>query len=215
MKNKDLPYEFSIIINALEFISCIFGEKYYEFVIHDIRNPKNSLIYIKGNITGRSVGAPLTDFLLKKYKSEGDSAQDIYGITRTERGILLKTASMFIRNRDNEIIGSLGINIDITAVNIVMNFLNELGSLRQEAKSINIDFAKDVNEILNHILNQTMANFEKPTAFLTKEERLKLVKELDERGLFLIKGAVEEVASRLDVSKYTIYNYLDEIKRQV
>jgi len=41
-----------------------------------------------------------------------------------------------------------------------------------------------------------------------------VVKSLDERGIFLIKGAVENVAKFLDVSRYTIYNYLDEIRSQ-
>jgi predicted transcriptional regulator YheO len=35
---------------------------------------------------------------------------------------------------------------------------------------------------------------------------------LNEKGLFLIKGAIDELASSLKVSKVTIYGYLDELK---
>jgi predicted transcriptional regulator YheO len=34
---------------------------------------------------------------------------------------------------------------------------------------------------------------------------------MHERGLFVIRGSVERVAARLGVTKFTIYNYLDEI----
>ena len=36
---------------------------------------------------------------------------------------------------------------------------------------------------------------------------------LDERGAFLIKKSVEQVAERLGVSRFTIYNYLDQANR--
>jgi len=35
---------------------------------------------------------------------------------------------------------------------------------------------------------------------------------LDKKGVFLVKGSVEQVASVLGVSRYTIYNYLEETR---
>ncbi|MDW7740610.1 MAG: helix-turn-helix domain-containing protein [Bacillota bacterium] len=46
----------------------------------------------------------------------------------------------------------------------------------------------------------------------TKEDKIKIVSLLDDRGVFLVKGAVEQVAKDLVVSKYTIYNYLEEAR---
>jgi predicted transcriptional regulator YheO len=39
-----------------------------------------------------------------------------------------------------------------------------------------------------------------------------IVRDLDTQGFFLIKGAIKILASKLKLSKFTIYNYLDEIK---
>jgi predicted transcriptional regulator YheO len=39
---------------------------------------------------------------------------------------------------------------------------------------------------------------------------LNVVRSLDEQGFFLIKNAVETIASKLAVSRFTIYNYLNE-----
>ncbi len=39
-----------------------------------------------------------------------------------------------------------------------------------------------------------------------------MVRELDEAGFFLIKDWVDHLAGELDVTRYTIYNYLNEIR---
>ncbi|MDD2481760.1 MAG: helix-turn-helix domain-containing protein, partial [Lutispora sp.] len=39
---------------------------------------------------------------------------------------------------------------------------------------------------------------------------MNIVETLEDKGVFLIKGAVDYVAKVLCVSRYTIYNYLDE-----
>jgi predicted transcriptional regulator YheO len=36
---------------------------------------------------------------------------------------------------------------------------------------------------------------------------------MDKKGVFLIKGAVEKVAEKLNISKVTVYSYLDAIKK--
>jgi predicted transcriptional regulator YheO len=35
---------------------------------------------------------------------------------------------------------------------------------------------------------------------------------MDQKGIFLIKGAIDKVAEKLNISKVTVYSYLDEIK---
>lgn len=35
---------------------------------------------------------------------------------------------------------------------------------------------------------------------------------MDEKAVFLVKGAIDKVAESLDLSKVTIYSYLDEVK---
>jgi predicted transcriptional regulator YheO len=37
---------------------------------------------------------------------------------------------------------------------------------------------------------------------------------LDEKGAFLIKKAGEKICAYLGISKFTLYNYLEESKRQ-
>jgi HTH domain len=53
----------------------------------------------------------------------------------------------------------------------------------------------------------------KEIAAMSRTEKQQVVHFLDERGVFLIRRAVEDVAERLGVSRFTIYNYLDREER--
>lgn len=41
---------------------------------------------------------------------------------------------------------------------------------------------------------------------------MELVKLLHKKGVFLVKGNIDKIAAKLNVSRYTIYNYLSELK---
>lgn len=44
---------------------------------------------------------------------------------------------------------------------------------------------------------------------MKKEDNIRTVKIIDEKGGFLIKGAINKVANKLSGSRHTIYNYLE------
>ncbi len=46
-------------------------------------------------------------------------------------------------------------------------------------------------------------------ADLSREDKQRAVRLLDHRGAFQLRRAVEEVADALDVSRFTVYNYLN------
>lgn len=48
----------------------------------------------------------------------------------------------------------------------------------------------------------------KPVAQMSRAEKQDVVRFLDERGAFLIRKSPDEVADRLGVTRFTIYNYL-------
>ncbi len=49
---------------------------------------------------------------------------------------------------------------------------------------------------------------------LSRDEKQQVVRMLNDRGAFLIRGAVEEVADLMGVSRITIYNYLNATRRE-
>ena len=46
-----------------------------------------------------------------------------------------------------------------------------------------------------------------------KSAKLYAVKEIQNKGIFLMKGGVEKATTAFGVNRYTIYNYLDELKK--
>jgi HTH domain len=48
---------------------------------------------------------------------------------------------------------------------------------------------------------------------MTRAQKQVAVRRLDEQGAFLLRGAVEDVAGWMGVSKVTLYNYLSVIER--
>ena len=49
---------------------------------------------------------------------------------------------------------------------------------------------------------------------MKRDEKIELIRFMDQKGLFLIKGTVDRVAKRMGISKVTVYSYLDEIKEE-
>ncbi|MFQ5693859.1 MAG: helix-turn-helix domain-containing protein, partial [Nitrospinota bacterium] len=50
----------------------------------------------------------------------------------------------------------------------------------------------------------------RPAPLMAREQKVRVVRDLERKGIFLIKGAVDEVARLLGVSRYTVYNYRKE-----
>jgi hypothetical protein len=49
-------------------------------------------------------------------------------------------------------------------------------------------------------------------ADMTREQKQIAVRRLDEQGAFLLRGAVEDIAQLLEVSRVTLYSYLNAIR---
>lgn len=49
-------------------------------------------------------------------------------------------------------------------------------------------------------------------ADMTREQKQIAVRRLDEKGAFLLRGAVEDIAQLLEVSRVTLYSYLNAIR---
>jgi len=66
---------------------------------------------------------------------------------------------------------------------------------------------------LHGALERLMAHVERelgaPLAALSREDKQRAVRLLDERGAFTLRKAVEDVADAMGVSRFTVYNYLN------
>lgn len=213
MQAGQLPPELAAIRHLVEGLQGALGRS-AEVTLHDFRCPDHSLVAIAGTVTGRKVGAPMTDRLLETLRRHGDDAPNILGLkTRMRDGRLLRTSTIFIRNSEGKIIGSLGINLDLTEQEMAARALSDLlGAEEPPTESVN--FAMDVAETMQTMIEMALSSAGRPAQFLDRDERLALIRSLEARGLFLIRGALDELAARLGVSRFTVYGYLEEIRKE-
>ncbi len=66
---------------------------------------------------------------------------------------------------------------------------------------------------LDRLIDAVEAELGAPLPSLSREEKQLAVRMLDERGAFILRRAVEDVADAMGVSRITIYNYLNAIHR--
>jgi len=194
-----------------------------EVVLHDFSDTEHSIIMIVNNyITGREVGDPLTDLGLRILRSGGCKNDALVNYeSTTKSGRKLRSTTVFIRDPKNEkLIGAICINIDLTDYEKmkkmweefcqVVPLLSEQINLENESERIDETFARNPREILEEAIKKEMNQIGKPLSSMNKDDKIKLIQLLDKGGIFLIRGAIDEVARQLNVSRYTVYNYLKE-----
>jgi predicted transcriptional regulator YheO len=178
-----------------------------EVVIHDFADIERSVILIEGNVTNRSVGNAPTDLLLRAVRA-GHTSQDLYAYSGyTLDNKTLRSSSMFLRDPDGTVFGALCINMDVTTLQQLGGWLGELLTPSQEL--ISETFTHDLSEALEVMIGEAALEIGVPIAQMNRTQKIRLVHQLQEKGAFQIKKAVQIVAERLGVSRFTIYNYLN------
>lgn len=200
---------FDQAIRTADILVKMFGSK-CEVAVHDFSNLESSLIHLAGTITEREIGSPITDLVLEQLRNEEVTDFANYKTT-SNKGLVMKSSTVFLRNSQNEVIGALCINVDISLLIQIGGEINELISFSDDEQSKE-SFHTDIHEVIENMINQALEKHHKAPALLDKEEKIEVVKDLESRGAYLIKGATEYSASVLGVSKFTIYNYLQKIR---
>ncbi len=200
MKKKDM---LETLCRIGEGISIMFGSS-CEVVIHNLDSPDRGIVAIyNGHVTGRKVGDSLSILGLKNLR-QGKITNDLINYeSKTKDGRLIKSSSFYISDTDYSFI--LGINFDYT--NLKMADLSIQG-LIATADHIEDCFPENSNNFIDDVFCEVTDSIGKPVALMNKDDRLKAIKLLDERGVFLMQKAIPTIAEKLNVSRYTIYNYL-------
>ena len=76
------------------------------------------------------------------------------------------------------------------------------------------NFSLNMNDHVDSIISTTLSEFESEPMRMTMDEKKQVVKKLEEKGIFRLKGVVAEVADSLEVSDQTVYRYLKELGKR-
>lgn len=190
-------------------LAVMFGNN-CEIVIHNMKDFESSILYIvNGHVTDRQEGGKF-DILGTKEIDELFRGTDLVNYKgESKNNHLIKSSTFHIKGEDYHY--AFGINYDYTNMQIVHNVV---GDLIRVGESIDVAIDKDVNleRKLTELFNQAIDYVGKPLAFMRKKERVQMIKYLNESGAFSIHKSIPIIAEKMNVSRYTIYNYLKEIE---
>jgi len=232
----DMIHRYSLLV---EFLGRMLGPD-YEIVLHDISRKQPSVIAIaNGQISGRTIGAPLTNVAMQIIAERAYETQDwklnYRGVSA--KGRILRCSTLFIKDERGALVGLLCINFDdshfrelservfalchpddYAARNISISTMPCCAGTKDPADSGDSSeqeiFYNSIASATEAALSSLMNSSELPADRLTKEERLKIIQLLDQKGTFTLKGAVPVVAQKLSCSQASIYRYLSKIHQE-
>ena len=186
-----------------------------EVVIHDLRgaDTEHSIIAIEnGHVTGRSIGDGPSHIVLESLKEDPSGIEDrVSFLTKTSARRVLRSTTLFIRDDDGKVIGLMGINYDISMLVAVDDVIRDLtGSDTQTSEPESI--SRNVADLLDELLEQSVKLVGKPTALMSKDDKMRAIRFLDDSGAFLVTKSGPKVCEYFGISTYTLYSYLDEIR---
>lgn len=214
MQTENMHPGLQAAMQLAEGLSQVLGQR-YEVIVHDLGRADPSIVGVFGNVTNRKVGGSATDVLLQLLDSYGNDVPDqINYRTTLPDGRVLRNSTLFIRDESRCVLGSVCINQDLTDYVVASKLLGNLTEFSNTGfEDVFPERAyRDINQVVESMVRRELERMDKPVAYMQKEDKLAVVKKLEKKGLFDVKGAVEYVAKRLGVTNFTVYNYLKTIR---
>lgn len=201
---KQLAKEFGAYLPMGEMIATLF-HPYVEVVLHDARSGR--IVQIWNAFSDRKAG----DY------SNLNRAPEQYSDTLTvlgpyERLLGLngrtKSASVVIRDADETLIGYFCVNLDVSLADRAIEQIAAFTAT--VAKRPDAMFRSDLPEQINYLIRDHLVTVNKSLGSLSRQERVTLVRALEEAGIFKARNATSLVASALRVSRGSVYNLIAE-----
>jgi predicted transcriptional regulator YheO len=198
--------------NLADAVVAMFGRN-CEACVHDLTALHSSLVYIRGEVTGRRPGAPATDLLVKMINSQADTG-DVHSYrTTSSDGRSLKSTTTLIRDGEGLAIAAFCINFDTTefynAGQALLPFI-DIGE-RNSSPSMET-FAHSAGETVEALFKNAVQAIGRHPTTMSGDEKKRLIAVLEADGLFQLKGAVEQVAKMMGITRFTVYNYLKRVR---
>ena len=198
-------------------VATEFG-KSCEVVVHDLRSkdPEQTIVAIEnGHVSQRQLGDGPSRIVLETLQQKDAVMEDkLAYLTKTHDGRILKSSTVFLKDDKGEVEGLFSINYDITDMLMAEHAIDML--LGREEKtpesSKGISIPKNVTELLDDLIEQSVKLVGKPVVMMTKDDKIKAIQFLNDSGAFLVTKSGDKVSKYFGISKYTLYSYIDAKK---
>lgn len=211
--------DFDFLIRFLEGLQKFLGDN-SEVVIHDYRKGyDHTLVYaFNSQVSGRSVGDSPKGGMITLFGKDIETMKDsLQTFSNGPKDSYFKSFTTLIPDENGKIIGSVCVNMDISNLLMAQSALSSFIQhpvTERTAPTNDIDAlaTKNVDDILQYYMQQAELLVGKPMSLMNKEEKIKALDYLDQKGVFKISKTSVLLCETLQVSKYTLYNYLEEAR---
>lgn len=183
-----------------------------EVVVHDLRggDAEHTVVAIEnGHVSSRKVGDGPSRVVLEALKNRRGMPADQLGyLTKTQGGRILKSSTVYLRGEDGDVEGVLSINYDITEMLMAERAIDAILRHKEEQKAPE-RIPQNVNDLLDDLIEQSVALVGKPVAMMTKDDKINAIQFLNNAGAFLVTKSGDKVSKYFGISKYTLYSYID------
>jgi predicted transcriptional regulator YheO len=185
-----------------------------EVVVHDLTaaQPEQTIVVIEnGHVTNRRVGDGPSHIVLEALRRDPAELEDQLGyLSATHDGRILKSSTIYLRDGQESIVGILSLNYDITHLVMAGKAINALAGASDAAGQKKPErIPQNVNDLLDELIDQSVSQIGKPVALMAKEDKIRAIQFLNKAGAFLITKAGDKIARHFNISKYTLYSYID------
>ncbi len=205
---KEEAFEF--LDRTAKGIAEMFGAS-CETLVHDMGNPSHPILAIyNAQVSGREVGSTLDILGSDKELDATALSTDFVNLyATTPMGRQIKSSTFHMIGEDYNL--ALGINFDFTNLAYANRTLMALMSADADLQSAMWTGGPGQ---LQEAFEESLAAIGRPIEELSKKDRMKLVALMDQKNAFSFRKSVPFVASRMKVSRYTVYKYLDELAQE-
>ncbi|MFR5602126.1 MAG: helix-turn-helix domain-containing protein [Lachnospiraceae bacterium] len=134
----------------------------------------------------------------------------------SQQGRLVKSCTTPIFDEEGSCHRRLHLNMDVTDLVLADSVIRRLVQVDQtntDPSGKEAVFVENVDDVLEYFLKQIERQIGKPAAVMTREEKVQALSYLEEKGVFKISKASVALCERFQISKYTLYGYLDEARQ--
>ena len=204
IKLNNIQNEKEFTERLAENLAAQFG-KNCEVAVHEFQGTDLVITHIEnGYVTGRHEGDISTNEFLDEFFEKDFVRNPVYYMkTKTGKDILASTTYI---SRENKIVGFVCVNFDITDINNGIKALDWVNN-KSAAKDVG-----DVNDVLEYHLDACVRVVGKKPEQMDRADKLHAVEYLESKHVFLITKSSARVCEYLNITKYGLYTFLDEIR---
>lgn len=188
--------------------------KTYEVVLYDLTESDYPIIACEHRVNGtHKCNRTLIASILKS-KSARLNTMFLNKPATTEQDILIKTSLYFIKDEIGANIGALCINVDCDVYLKLHSIVEEMLAFDlTEPLKTTVEKRVEYVEPSLAMIEKVVAECGIEPGRVSQNERIDIICDLYELGVYEIKGAVAKTAEVLKISEQSVYRYLSKIKK--